>query len=309
MIIGLFRRGPQCSGLRFETVIYNNAPALVRLQRRPPRRACSLVEVIDGKITHFYAMRNPEKLAGDRQSRGRSAASVSVTLGRCGSSGSATWAAPLRCCAPSPTPQPGTGLPPPAALIGEWFGSGAVIAPSVAVTPVDVSEVFDVSPGASDGAVGGGWFGYLSYPDAGADGLGPRIPEAAGGWSDCVLTPGQRRAVVVRKPLRRTAFRMGLRSAARSCPHLGDVDIAWGDADREAHRRGVLAASRRSRRARSTRRACARSSPAASTARPSTSSSTPSSAPPPPGRPTWPATGARWRRCRRNCSCGGAATR
>jgi RNA polymerase sigma-70 factor (ECF subfamily) len=23
-----------------------------------------LVEVIDGKITHFYAMRNPEKLAG-----------------------------------------------------------------------------------------------------------------------------------------------------------------------------------------------------------------------------------------------------
>ena len=37
------------------------------------------------------------------------------------------------------------------------------------------------------GAIGGGWFGYLSYPDAGADGLGPRIPEAAGGWADCVL--------------------------------------------------------------------------------------------------------------------------
>ena len=30
------------------------------------------------------------------------------------------------------------GLPPPAALIGEWFGSGAVIAPSVAVSPVDL---------------------------------------------------------------------------------------------------------------------------------------------------------------------------
>ena len=70
--------------------------------------------------------------------------------------------------------------PPPAALIGEWFDSGAVIAPSVVVTPVEVSEVFDVSPGAFDGAVGGGWFGYLSYPDDGIDGRGPRIPEAAG---------------------------------------------------------------------------------------------------------------------------------
>jgi len=76
------------------------------------------------------------------------------------------------------------GLPPPAALIGEWFGAGAVIAPSVAVAPVGRSEVFDVSPGASGDVVGGGWFGYLSYPDAGADGRAPRIPEAAGGWSD-----------------------------------------------------------------------------------------------------------------------------
>ena len=80
------------------------------------------------------------------------------------------------------------GLPPPAALIGDWFGSCAVIAPSVAVTAVGLGEVFDLPPGSDcNGAVGGGWFGYLSYPDAGADELGPRIPEAAGGWSDCVL--------------------------------------------------------------------------------------------------------------------------
>ncbi len=79
------------------------------------------------------------------------------------------------------------GLAPPAALIGEWFDSGAVIAPSLSAHPVDVSEVFDVPTGGPAGAVGGGWFGYLSYPDAGADGLGPRLPEAAGGWSDCVL--------------------------------------------------------------------------------------------------------------------------
>lgn len=73
------------------------------------------------------------------------------------------------------------GLAPPAALIGDWFGSRAVIAPSLDAAPA--TEVFAVSPGASR-AVGGGWFGYLSYPDGPA---APRIPVAAGGWSDSVL--------------------------------------------------------------------------------------------------------------------------
>lgn len=72
-------------------------------------------------------------------------------------------------------------LPAPAALIGDWFGSRAVIAPSLNAKPA--TEVFEVAPGTST-AVGGGWFGYLSYPDGhGA----PRIPEAAGAWSDSVL--------------------------------------------------------------------------------------------------------------------------
>jgi para-aminobenzoate synthetase component I len=131
------------------------------------------------------------------------------------------------------------GLPPPAALIGEWFGSGAVIAPSVAVTPVGASEVFDVAAGASGEAVGGGWFGYLSYPDAGADGREPRIPEAAGGWSDCVLRQdgdgqwwyeslsGAELPGWVSEALRE---RVAPRSSA----------IVWGAADRDAHRRGVL---------------------------------------------------------------------
>lgn len=73
------------------------------------------------------------------------------------------------------------GLPAPAALIGDWFGSRAVIAPSLDAAPA--TEVFDVTPGESV-AVGGGWFGYLSYPDGPGT---PRIPEAAGGWSDSVL--------------------------------------------------------------------------------------------------------------------------
>lgn len=79
------------------------------------------------------------------------------------------------------------GLPPPAALIGEWFGSRAVIAPSVDVRAVDPAAVFDIGPGHGSPAVGGGWMGYLSYPDGVTDGATPRIPEAAGGWTDCVL--------------------------------------------------------------------------------------------------------------------------
>jgi para-aminobenzoate synthetase component 1 len=81
----------------------------------------------------------------------------------------------------------GAGLPPAAALIGEWFGSAAVIAPSVAVRPVAPTDVFATPPGASTDAVGGGWIGYLSYPDRASDGCPPRVPEAAGGWTESVL--------------------------------------------------------------------------------------------------------------------------
>jgi para-aminobenzoate synthetase component I len=132
------------------------------------------------------------------------------------------------------------GLPPPAALIGEWFGSGAVIAPSVAITPVDVSVMFDVSPGASGGAVGGGWFGYLSYPDRGAGGGDKGIPETAGGWSDCVL----------RQDIHGDWWHESLSGAwlcgwvseaLRSAARPRQFDIVWRDPDRRAHHRGVLA--------------------------------------------------------------------
>jgi len=132
------------------------------------------------------------------------------------------------------------GLPPPAALIGEWFGSGAIIAPSVEVAPVNADDVFDVSPGASGDAVGGGWFGYLSYPDAGADGRDPRIPEAAGGWSDCVLRQdgdGQWWYESLSGAKLPDWVSEALQAPAAPRPSA----ITWGPADRDAHRRGVLA--------------------------------------------------------------------
>ena len=131
------------------------------------------------------------------------------------------------------------GLPPPAALIGEWFASGAVIAPTVTIAPVDVAEVFDVPPGGTGDAVGGGWFGYLSYPDAGADGCGPRLPEAAGGWSDCVLRQ-DRDGHWWYESLSGATLPQWLADALQTPVPARRCGVTWGEADRDAHRRGVL---------------------------------------------------------------------
>ena len=138
------------------------------------------------------------------------------------------------------------GLPPPAALTGEWFGALAVIAPSVPVSPVDADDAFDVRPGPTgpDGpdatAVGGGWVGYLSYPDAGADGRANRIPEAAGGWTDCVLRR-DRDAQWWYESLSGAPMPDWLATALAAPPAPArDCRIGWDAADRETHRDGVL---------------------------------------------------------------------
>jgi para-aminobenzoate synthetase component 1 len=131
------------------------------------------------------------------------------------------------------------GLAPPAALIGDWFGSRAVIAPSVTALPTEPGAVFDVRQDSSgDGAVGGGWFGYLSYPDPGADECEPRIPEAVGGWSDCVL----RQDLDGRwwyESLTGAALPVWLNDLAPTA--AGPHTVDWTAPDRAEHRRGVLA--------------------------------------------------------------------
>ena len=131
------------------------------------------------------------------------------------------------------------GLAPPAALIGDWFGSRAVIAPTVTAQPAEPDAVFDVPQGSAEGtAVGGGWFGYLSYPDPGACESAPRIPEAAGGWSDCVLrqdAAGQ----WWYESLGGAPLPAWLRDLEPAPPRPHIVD--WVPPDRGAHRRGVLA--------------------------------------------------------------------
>ncbi|MDV6011473.1 aminodeoxychorismate synthase component I [Haloechinothrix sp. LS1_15] len=89
------------------------------------------------------------------------------------------------------------GLPQPAALTGQWFGSRAVIAPSVGITacpgvngafaiPGELPEITDRSA-AAPGAVGGGWFGYLSYDLTDPARKRAPLAPAGWGWADHVL--------------------------------------------------------------------------------------------------------------------------
>lgn len=60
LIIGLMRQaGPE---YRLELATYNSAPALV-VYLGERAESVIMIEIADGKITNFYAMRNPEKLA------------------------------------------------------------------------------------------------------------------------------------------------------------------------------------------------------------------------------------------------------
>ena len=131
-------------------------------------------------------------------------------------------------------------LPPPAALTGDWFGSLAVIAPSVSIRPVDPAEAFSVQPGAYGIAVGGGWIGYLCYPDRGSDGRPSRIPEAAGGWTDCVLRCG-RDGQWWYESLSGAPMPEWLSEALTTSVPPRAYRIDWDAADRRTHRDGVLA--------------------------------------------------------------------
>jgi len=62
VLIGIMRLGRRIPDVRIETAICNSAPAVV-VYSGDRLEGIFLVEVSDGKITNFYAIRNPEKLA------------------------------------------------------------------------------------------------------------------------------------------------------------------------------------------------------------------------------------------------------
>jgi RNA polymerase sigma-70 factor, ECF subfamily len=60
-IIKIMRTGRRMPDLRVQTVVCNAAPAVL-FYRGDRLEGVFTVEIIDGKITNFYAMRNPDKL-------------------------------------------------------------------------------------------------------------------------------------------------------------------------------------------------------------------------------------------------------
>jgi RNA polymerase sigma-70 factor (ECF subfamily) len=61
-VIGIVRLGTRIPDVRVETVVCNAAPAVV-IYSGDRLEGIFTVEIVDGKITNFYAMRNPDKLA------------------------------------------------------------------------------------------------------------------------------------------------------------------------------------------------------------------------------------------------------
>lgn len=63
VLTGLFRAAERIGGIRIETAMFNSAPAVV-VYSDAGLEGVFTVEIVDGKVTHFYAMRNPDKLTG-----------------------------------------------------------------------------------------------------------------------------------------------------------------------------------------------------------------------------------------------------
>ncbi len=64
ILTALFRvAAERMPDVRFETAVYNSSPAMV-VYNGDQLEGVFLIEISDDKITHFYAMRNPDKLSG-----------------------------------------------------------------------------------------------------------------------------------------------------------------------------------------------------------------------------------------------------
>lgn len=64
ILVGLFRiAAARMPDVRYEMAVYNSAPAVI-IYNGEHLEGVFLVEITDGLISNFYAMRNPEKLSG-----------------------------------------------------------------------------------------------------------------------------------------------------------------------------------------------------------------------------------------------------
>ena len=68
VVIGIARIGKRIPNARLELAICNSAPAVL-VYRAEQLEGVFTVEIVDGKITNFYAIRNPDKLAAAASAR------------------------------------------------------------------------------------------------------------------------------------------------------------------------------------------------------------------------------------------------
>ncbi len=142
---------------------------------------------------------------------------------------------------------PDRGAPAPAALIGDWFGSRAILAPEVSTAPVPPEAAF-TSPGrpSSHGTteaaphVGGGWIGYRAYPDLPAGGV-RNLPESAGGWTDSVLRLDTSGCWWYESLTDSPCPAHWFDAVTRPAPEPRPWRMEWTSPDRESHHAGVAA--------------------------------------------------------------------
>lgn len=133
------------------------------------------------------------------------------------------------------------GIAPPAALTGSWFGSRAVLAPSVDVGPVDARVALSATwrhagrePLQGNGFVGGGWFLGIRYPDAHG------ALDITGAWTDSVLRLDHQ-ACWWFESLSGRPCPPDLRDAVRFGDAARHWEIDWTPPDRAAHLAAVRA--------------------------------------------------------------------
>ena len=105
-IVGLISRGMQMPDVRVEMVVCNAAPAVLLYSARS-WRAFSPSRSSTARSATSTRCAIPTSWRPSPPHAKSAAAEISAKLGACESTGSAIWAAPTRCCAPSATPRTG----------------------------------------------------------------------------------------------------------------------------------------------------------------------------------------------------------
>src|SRR5699024_6001222 len=133
----------------------------------------------------------------------------------------------------------------PAALVGDWFGYAAVVAPDLVARPTPLADAFPAGASAENPAAlragnpvaaqAGPWhFGWIPYS---APEVGPAAFAAS--TRDVVVFDGGSWSIPDGSGIDPDWFRSVLSDAARAAlPH--DPAIGWDGGDRGAHERGVL---------------------------------------------------------------------